>query len=709
MDSESDEASPPTADNTKESSPNDIDDSHISPAVQWEDPGVYLLTAESVQEIANSYIDAENKKTRLNNASSLWSALQHLQLPMPGLNIPTNKKIWYKFPPQVVAQKSWDAALTNAIIYATLSSEEQDVERLRFRKANGPDKSRWYRAIKRLHKERFRRTGQPLDRPKKEMQTRQIENEPPSPSGAIDTLGDAMDAPMNLESFVAHGTDPDRVKRIRQLVGYEPEQAAQHLEKQKKRKEEAISIAAEKKKRTEEAAADGEKQIQKKKDKGKRFFGNPPKSISQQFDSCARKAAISAIQQTAKYIQTIHYPNDNGNTNQALHSMMLVIYNDVEKSYNPKGGRPKAGKKADVYDLTVVAYDETTCLKIITALSDQCGNIITNQDDGHIPTRPPCTTRFIQKMDGKTLMESAHEFLEGDNNSNQHKRRSRRDVTVCVCCNADLNKASYAQLKDKPTSVACTHALCMVCFGQAHVNRSMSTDPRLQCLSETCNHSSLVWNVVTYDGTKHLESVEQMIPHEPNILKDGEKRPKRRRTKAEMQEMRDRHGYVDRAWRRYHGEDFADYRPRSEIEADTSQRKKFGDPPRSVGGQVDSLARKAVKSSIHMMSKFTQTVHFPNEGDTNQALHSMALIIYNDVAKQANAFGGRLSNAKRVDYELTVLAYDNLTCSKILTALMDQFGYRDGHLSNIPRPPCKRQFIHKLEGMTMMESVETFL
>lgn len=683
MVTEIDEAAPPA--DTKASS--DENDDNLQPAVLWEDPGVYLLSAESVQEIANEFLDRENKKTRLNNTPSIWSALKSLQLQMPGFVIPM-KKNRHKFPPHVLAQKSWDAALTNAIIFAMMTAEEQDIERKRYRKASAPDKIRWSRFIRRLHKEKRRTTCQPLDRKKQPKETRTIEknvDERPLSPGTIEALRDAVNDPKNLEASIAHGTDPERVRRIRQLVGYDPAQAAKHLEQKLKKREEA------EKKQTEKA--NGEKQ----KKEVRRLFGDPPKSINQQVDSCARKASISAIQQTAKYIQTIHYPN-NGNTNQALHSMMLVIYNDVEKTYNPKGGRPKAGKKADVYDLTVVAYDEETCLKIITALTDQYGD-----RDERFPL-PPCTKQFIRTMEGKTLMESAHEFLDAD--SNQQKRRSRRDVTVCVACNADLNAASYAQLKDKPTAIACTHALCMVCFGQAHVNRSMSADPRLLCLCKTCDHASLVWNIVTYDGTKHLESVEQMIPHDTNYIsgEDGEKRPKRRRTKAEMLEMRERYGYVDRAWRRYHGEDFPDYKPRAQIEAEKARRKKFGDPPRTVGGQVDSLARKAVKSSIHMVSKFIQTVHFP--GDSDQALHSMALIVYNDVAKQTNAFGGRLSSAKRADYDLTVLAYDNQTCGKIITALVDQFGYRD---SRNPRPPCKRQFIQKLEGMTMMESVDTFL
>lgn len=657
------------------------EDDSIEPAETWEDPGVYLLSAETVEEIANTYRDPEDKPTRLNKTSSIWSALESLGLKIPGYKI---ERDGYKIPTHVLAQKSWDAALTNALIYAMMPEEERELERKRFRKASEANKSRWVSRVSRLHKPKFRRSIQD-DVDRRTFQLEKVEKPPLSKQEIADLKAAVMDK-KKLEAYIAHGTDPERVKRIRQLVGYDPEKAARRLERQ-----------IEKQEQKKQAAAAAAKKEKKTPNYWFRKFGEPPSHSGRQIDSTARKAAISAVEQMAKYIQTIHLPN-NGNADQAVHSLMLVIYNDVEKQYNPKGGRLKAGKKTDVYDLTVVAYDQETLFKIINAVNDQFG-----ERDEHFP-RPPCTKHFIHKLDGKSLIESAHAFL--DENANKQKRRSRGDVTVCVACNTDLSAASYAQLKDKISSVACTHALCMVCFGQAHVNRSISASQQLHCLCETCNHSSLVWDIVTYDGTSHLDPVEQMIPNGRDIQEDGT-RTKRRRTKAEMQEMREENGYVDSAWRRYHPEDFPDYRPRSEIEEHKPQRRKFGDHPLSVGGQVDAVARKARASAIHMIAKFIQTIHFPNNEDEDQPLHSMVLVFYNDVAKQNNAFGGRLSNAKRSDYELTVLAYDNQTCGKIMKALNDQFGWRD--TTSNPPPPCTKQFVHKLEGMTMIESVREFM
>lgn len=305
------------ADGTDETTANAKEEGIITPAQAWEDLGVYLLSTETVEEIAAQFLDPEKKNTRLNMRNSLWSALDSLQM-----GIPIRDR--HKIPTHVVAARSWDAALTNAYIYAMMSDEEQAVERRRFKKSSDGDKMRWSRWIHRLHKNSNRHS------------IRFVEDETIIPQLVTDVrprhrspeevaaLREALEDPTKLEVFISHGTDPERVERLRRLVGYSSAQA----EAYKKNKVEHKKAEAKTSKQ----------QHERKKQEPKRKFGDVPKSIGAQVDAMSRRACESAIVQVAKYIQTIHYPN-NGNDDTAMHSMMLVIYNEVEKQYNWTGGR----------------------------------------------------------------------------------------------------------------------------------------------------------------------------------------------------------------------------------------------------------------------------------------------------------------------------------------------------------------------------------
>ena len=326
----------------------------------------------------------------------------------------------------------------------------------------------------------------------------------------------------------------------------------------------------------------------------------------------------------------------------------------------------------------MLAYDGHTCIKLIKALNDQLG---------------ACNRKNIYKVEGKSLTELAAEFFEEHTNYRASQRKNQcPNISFCVGCHTDLAAASYAQL-NYPVA-GCTHALCMVCFGQAHVNRSVSGDFRLGCLSDTCGHLAVAWNVVSFDGTKHLDPpVEQIIPHDPNDL-PNEKKPKRPRRRLSNDDVEEDYG--SNTWQL----------PVKELGLPKEKQihRKFGIAPNTIGQQVDSFSRKAYEAAINKVAKFIQTIHYDNGEDTNLPVHSMALIAYNDVAKQTNFNGGRLLGKKqRNSFDLTVLAYDSETCEKITKALTDQYGAPE---SNNPRPPCTKHFIQKTDGLTLMESAQ---
>ena len=326
----------------------------------------------------------------------------------------------------------------------------------------------------------------------------------------------------------------------------------------------------------------------------------------------------------------------------------------------------------------MLAYDGHTCIKLIKALNNQLG---------------ACNRKNIYKVEGKSLIESAAYFFEDATNYRASRRKNQHpSIAFCVGCHSDLAAASYAQL-NYPVA-ECTHALCMVCFGQAHVNRSISSDLRLGCLSDTCGHLAVAWNVVSFDGTKHLNPVEQMIPHDPSKL-PNERMPKRPRRCLSNDGLEEDYG--SHTWQ-------LPVKPDLGLPKEKQVNRKFGIAPNSVGQQVDSFSRKAYEAAVNKVAKLIQTIHFDNGGNTNLPVHSMALIAYNDVAKQTNFNGGRILGKKRRNsFDLTVLAYDSKICDKIAKALTDQYGIQE---RNNPRPPCTKQFIQNIDGFTLIESAQ---
>jgi hypothetical protein len=114
-----------------------------TPTIAWGDSGAYYLDEDAVKFIAAEYTDSDGKNTRLNNKNSLWDALEALDIE----DIPIRRH--FKIPTHVVATRSWDASLSNAVLFALLSREEQQSELRRFRSACERDKQNCRDLVKR--------------------------------------------------------------------------------------------------------------------------------------------------------------------------------------------------------------------------------------------------------------------------------------------------------------------------------------------------------------------------------------------------------------------------------------------------------------------------------------------------------------------------------------------------------------------------------
>ena len=105
----------------------------VQPAVAWGEPDAHFFTEEGVQAIANR-LDRQNKKTRLNDKSSLWRGLIAMTEGVAGLEELDGKD--YKISPNVVANETLNGALSNALNFGMMPAEEQKEERARYHAAD---------------------------------------------------------------------------------------------------------------------------------------------------------------------------------------------------------------------------------------------------------------------------------------------------------------------------------------------------------------------------------------------------------------------------------------------------------------------------------------------------------------------------------------------------------------------------------------------
>ena len=81
-------------------------------------------------------------------------------------------------------------------------------------------------------------------------------------------------------------------------------------------------------------------------------------SIGAQSDASAMSAQRYAMKYVAKALQTMQYPGRS--EGDAMHSMVLIIIDDVEKHAKHKEGGRLCHTKAAVPRMTVLAHDKTT-------------------------------------------------------------------------------------------------------------------------------------------------------------------------------------------------------------------------------------------------------------------------------------------------------------------------------------------------------------
>lgn len=249
----------------------------LSPVVAWGDSiveqlGQHFVTDEDVVGI----IKGSKNPINLNN-KSIWKALDSFNFAGQPHLIGRE----YKIPPHVLVADDWKTSLTNAFVYAFGGEDMQQRERVKFRAASKPEKSRLNRQITMLHKQRNRlllESLHPLARPTGIVYPKPV----PPPE-------DQEKANREMEGVEVERSK-NNLERLRQLVGYTESQAVKSNDKKRER-------------------IDVKKEDDSPKKKWKRrHLGEPPSSIGEQSDSSARKAEESALINCSKAITTMHYP-----------------------------------------------------------------------------------------------------------------------------------------------------------------------------------------------------------------------------------------------------------------------------------------------------------------------------------------------------------------------------------------------------------------
>ena len=308
--------------------------------------GEYLLGSNITEWVAHDLVDEKGNQIMLTKKDSIWYALQ--QLNYDGVTIPPKSRR-LKFPSHVVATDSWDATLTNIIQFCFMSEQEQALERQRFKDASSSDKQVWSRFIKRLlHKSQNRHSkfkfnvprGTPM--PPSFVQPQIQEPVIREPVQLRCVRAHVLEAEMqrNTARAFVHALDPDRIQRIREMVGYDPSQENTELDgvedaDQRSLRCQARSRARDELQQSREGAVinhlgvgssdDGQYQLvadEFQTRSHRRKYGEPPNSSGQQTDATSQSAVKSALLQMARYIQTIHFPG-NDEMEQPVHSFIL--------------------------------------------------------------------------------------------------------------------------------------------------------------------------------------------------------------------------------------------------------------------------------------------------------------------------------------------------------------------------------------------------
>lgn len=137
-------------------------------------------------------------------------------------------------------------------------------------------------------------------------------------------------------------------------------------------------------------------------------------------------------------------------------------------------------------------------------------------------------------------------------------------------------------------------------------------------------------------------------------------------------------------------------------------RRKLGVAPKNVGQQNDSNSRRFVNSAMKKVAKTIMGIHYEGGGDEVASreipMHSMVLLVLNEVQTQTNDHGGKLQHKVAEKPKLTIIANDHTTCNRILELVVDQYS-EDADDADAPRA-CTKFLVVKTEEMSLLENVE---
>ena len=436
------------------------------PGIAWGDQGYYYLGSNITEWVASTLTDKKGNQIALNNKDSIYFALE--QLNFCDIVLPP-KSYSKKIPTHILATNSWDASLTNIMQFCMMNEKERGLEMKRFKDASEGDKKNWNRLIKRLHKNRRSIFNPPTSSPQSPSTRPQLLQSPRPQRVSVRARQAAIEAA--TQQATAHASDPERIQRVRELVGYdgdlgdsnndEPtsERALRRQRRDQARRQLELEEYVEDHRGLGEDITIREGLTQDEFNNAKKYirkFGTPPNTVGQQTDSASRLSVASALAQVGKHIDTIHFPN-NDDSEQPVHSMVLVILNEVEKQTNKTGSKCNPGKKADKSELTVLAYDNETCVKVIKALCDQ---FLETEDDDNgefVPliAQRPFNEHIIFKNENQTLRESVETYLDlhSDGTWRQPKRKVRSNNEIQASITPGANTQQRPVFTTTPQSV----------------------------------------------------------------------------------------------------------------------------------------------------------------------------------------------------------------------------------------------------------------
>ena len=159
-----------------------------------------------------------------------------------------------------------------------------------------------------------------------------------------------------------------------------------------------------------------------------------PKSIRQQNESNARRFVNGAMRKVAKHFaQQNDSTSDDGNGDEPgsprkpIHSMVLLVLNEVSDQHNDQGGTLK-NTAAEKPKLTILGLNVDTINHIMGVVAEQYAT------DDREPNDRECINHLVTQIDdmNMTLLECVEEFINSQKEPSQPTRSTETSQNVQI-------------------------------------------------------------------------------------------------------------------------------------------------------------------------------------------------------------------------------------------------------------------------------------